>query len=103
MWLACQVTEKDPSRATRVCTVGAQLQPVWWPLRSIWRVLPAALGSTLPLNRIWLFRKPAPVVVMVMPPALAVTRPVAGWPELPDELLELEVVPCIPPPPEAAR
>jgi hypothetical protein len=89
-----------------VRTVGAQVHPVFWPESSISIVLPAWLESTRPLNRIWLFRKPAAIVVMVVPPVLALTRPVGGLPGLledplePDEEDELT---WSPPPPDAAR
>jgi hypothetical protein len=59
--------------------VGAQVQRVSWPSRSISTVAPRSEAGALPLKRSWLLRNVDAMVVMLMPLPEAVTVTFPGW------------------------
>ena len=78
MWLVGHTAEKEPSADTVPCAVGAQVQPVCLPRRSISTVRPAAAGPALPVNCSGLRSNAEARVAKVIPAPLALTVTLPG-------------------------
>jgi hypothetical protein len=95
MWLVFHTAEKEPSGPTVADTVGAQVQPVWCPERSISIVWPAMLCGAVPVKVMLLRRIAEAVVLSETPLPVAETVKLPLWTEaldVPDELVPVDGV-----------